>query len=192
MTQAEALQILKTGRSAFITGAAGAGKTHLLRDYITWLNVHDIPVAITASTGIAATHMGGITIHAWSGVGIRDSVDDGEIDELCARKYLRDRIVDTQVLIIDEISMLHDFRLDMIDRIVRRMKGVDAPFGGMQVIFSGDFFQLPPITKRITSEHESQLFEDDEKSDFAYHSQAWKSLNPAICYLHEQYRQDDG
>ncbi|MEI6400146.1 MAG: helix-turn-helix domain-containing protein [bacterium] len=189
MTQAEALTILKTGRSAFITGAAGAGKTYVLREYIKWLEEHHIPVAITASTGIASTHMGGITIHAWSGIGIKDYLNEDDIDALCERRYLRERIFETQVLIIDEISMLHDFRIDLIDRVVRRVKGVDLPFGGMQVIFSGDFFQLPPITRR-NNDADSQLFEE-EKTSFAYHSRSWKDLDLAICYIHEQHRQAD-
>ncbi len=71
MTQKEALDILKTGRNVFLTGAAGSGKTYVLREYIEYLKRLDANIGITASTGIAATHMGGITIHSWSGIGIK-------------------------------------------------------------------------------------------------------------------------
>jgi ATP-dependent DNA helicase PIF1 len=69
MTQKEALDILKLGHNVFLTGPAGSGKTYLLNQYIAYLKSHRIPVGITASTGIAATHMGGTTIHSWSGMG---------------------------------------------------------------------------------------------------------------------------
>ena len=82
MTQKEALNILKTGRNVFLTGAAGAGKTYVLREYIKYLNEVNAEVGITASTGIAATHMGGVTIHSWSGIGIRDSLDKAEIEAI--------------------------------------------------------------------------------------------------------------
>jgi nucleoside-triphosphatase THEP1 len=133
MTQKEALDILKMGHNAFVTGAAGSGKTHLINEYIGYLKKQGVGVGITASTGIAATHMGGTTIHAWSGLGIRDKLTDRDIDELEERSYLWNRYKDTSVLIIDEISMLHDFRLDLVDKLARSFKRNDKPFGGMQV-----------------------------------------------------------
>jgi ATP-dependent DNA helicase PIF1 len=180
MTQKEALDILKTGKSVFLTGAAGSGKTYVLRSYIEYLKEHEIYAGITASTGIAATHMGGQTIHAWSGVAVRAFMTDGEIDEVIGKAYLKQRLDRVQVLIIDEISMLHHFRLDLIDRILRRAKNFDMPFGGIQVIFCGDFFQLPPISRR-----------GEEPSKFAYMSDSWKALCPTILYLHESHRQND-
>lgn len=192
MTQKEALEILKTGQSAFITGAAGSGKTHLLNQYISWLTSEGIPVAVTASTGIAATHMGGMTIHSWSGIGIRDSLSFEEAEELAQKSYLRNQVRAAEVLIIDEVSMLHNFRFDMIDRAVRALRGIPAPFGGMQVILSGDFFQLPPVSRnREYQETVIQFDEEIPQSEFIYNSEAWKNLNPCICYLTEQHRQDD-
>ena len=72
MRQKTALEMLKTGKNIFLTGQAGAGKTYILNQYIKYLRKHSIKVAITASTGIAATHMNGMTIHAWAGMGIKD------------------------------------------------------------------------------------------------------------------------
>jgi hypothetical protein len=180
MTQQQALDILKLGYNVYITGAAGSGKTHLLNQYIAYLKEHDVDVGITASTGIAATHMGGMTIHSWTGLGIKSHLSDYDIDALLEKKYLHKKITAAKVLIIDEISMLHDFRLDMVDQILRAFKGNSLPFGGVQLILCGDFFQLPPVT-RI----------DEPESNFVYHSAAWKNARLKICYLEEQFRQTD-
>ena len=129
MTQAQALAIMKTGVNVYLTGSAGSGKTHTLRQYIEWLNEHDIPVAITASTGIAATHMNGQTIHGWSGIGVREFLTDADIDALEQKQYLFKRFEKARVLIIDEVSMLHAHRLDMVERVCRRFRrrGGGAP-----------------------------------------------------------------
>ncbi len=179
MTQKEALEILKLGHNVFLTGPAGSGKTYLLNQYIAYLKSHNIPVGITASTGIAATHMGGTTIHSWSGMGIRDEMTPRDMGELFKRQYLRNRFLHTKVLIIDEISMLHAHQLDIVNKILKTFKGNDLPFGGLQVILCGDFFQLPPVAKK------------DESSDFVVKSDAWEQMNIQICYLDEQFRQDD-
>jgi ATP-dependent DNA helicase PIF1 len=180
MRQQDALDILKLGNNAFITGMAGSGKTHLLNQYIDYLQRNKVGIAVTASTGIAATHLGGQTIHSWSGLGIKDSFNKHDIEVLSEKSYLRKRYANTKVLIIDEISMLHHFRLDLVDKIAREMKGADIPFGGMQVILCGDFFQLPPVSRG-----------DEPEARFAYDSHVWEDLNLQICYLEEQYRQDD-
>lgn len=180
MKQSEALQILKMGHNVFITGAAGSGKTHLLNEYIAYLKKHGVEMGITASTGIAATHMGGMTIHAWSGLGIRDTLDEYELDALESRQYLWKRMEHAKVLIIDEVSMLHHFRIDLVDKILRAFKRNDEPFGGIQVVLCGDFFQLPPVSRF-----------GEPKAEFIYKSEAWKALDLKICYLEEQHRQTD-
>lgn len=147
MTQQHALNILKLGKNVFLTGAAGSGKTYVLNEYIAYLKKNAIPVAITASTGIAATHMNGKTIHSWAHMGIKDEMTTGDLNNLFGRKEYRLAITEAKVLIIDEVSMLHDYRLDMVDKILRKMHGKDEPFGGIQVVLCGDLFQLPPITR---------------------------------------------
>lgn len=178
MTQEEALAILKTGANVFVTGEPGAGKTHTIHEYVQYAKAHKIPVAITASTGIAATHLGGITIHSWSGMGIKHQLTPHDIDSIASREYISKRINKARVLIIDEISMLSSNMLNMIDAICKSVKNTEEPFGGLQVIFVGDFFQLPPVTKV-------------GEVMFAYNSPAWKNANPIICYITEQHRQDD-
>ncbi len=181
MTQAEALDILKMGKNVFLTGAAGSGKTYVLNEYVNFLRQHAVEVAVTASTGIAATHLGGMTIHSWSGLGIRDRLTDYDIEDLMDRQYLFKRFERTKVLIIDEVSMLHHFRLDMIEWICRQFKRSERPFGGMQIIVCGDFFQLPPVTRGQTTE-----------SEFAYKAESWERSKFTVCYLSEQHRQEDG
>lgn len=180
MTQKEALDILKLGHNVYLTGSAGSGKTYLLNQYIDYLKKHEVPLAVTASTGIAATHLNGMTIHSWSGLGIKDSLTERDIEEIESRKYLWDRFQNTKILIIDEVSMLHHFRLDMVERVMRTIKRNNLSFGGLQVILCGDFFQLPPISRA-----------GEPESHFVFMSKAWQGMNLKICYLHEQHRQTD-
>ena len=102
MKQSTAFEILKSGRNVFLTGSAGSGKTYVLNQYIQYLRERGICVAVTASTGIAATHLGGQTIHSWSGLGIRDVLSDRDLEAIFKKKPLRNRIEKARVLIIDE------------------------------------------------------------------------------------------
>jgi hypothetical protein len=183
MTQKTALDILKLGHTVFLTGAAGAGKSYALREYISYLRKHGVRYAVTASTGIASTHIGGTTIHAWSGIGIKQRLTDYDLDAIEEKANVYKRWNDTQVLIIDEISMLHASFVDMLDKLGKHIRRNQKPFGGLQVIFTGDFFQLPPIV-RNGNEYEST-------DVFAFMSRAWKESKPVVCYLTEQFRQED-
>ncbi len=165
------------GASVFLTGAPGAGKTYVLNEFIGRAMRRRKRVAVTASTGIAATHIGGTTIHAWSGLGIRDQLSDWDLSRLKANSRLAKRYNNTDVLVIDEVSMLHGSRLDMVNQLAKMFRESDEPFGGIQVILVGDLFQLPPITRGGGAE------------DFAHQSRAWQELSPKICYLTEQHRQ---
>jgi ATP-dependent exoDNAse (exonuclease V) alpha subunit len=192
MTQDQAFQIMKTGVNIYLTGSAGSGKTYLLNKYISYLQNHDIPVAVTASTGIAATHMNGMTIHSWSGMGIKNFLGEKELEQLEEKKYLWKRFEKARILIIDEVSMLHASQLEMVEKICRRFKRNDKPFGGLQVILSGDFFQLPPISKSIRPASAESCGEVNEnESGMIFRSKSWQILNPAICYIEEQHRQED-
>ncbi|MDD3301297.1 MAG: PIF1 family DEAD/DEAH box helicase [Patescibacteria group bacterium] len=179
MTQKEALEILKTGQNIFLTGPAGCGKTFLLNKYLEYLKKKKINVGITASTGIAATHLNGRTIHSWCGIGIEEHLDQRKLKKILHNKQTADRIKMAKVLIIDEISMLDAKRFDLVDTVCRAVRGDLRPFGGLQIILCGDFFQLPPV--RRFEKKEQAIFEAD----------AWQELNLRICYLEEQYRQED-
>ncbi len=185
MKQKTALEILKTGRNAFLTGAAGTGKTHVLKEYIAWLRKNNITVAVTASTGIAATHLSGQTIHAWSGIGIKDYLSDWDLDAMTQKQALVTRLRSTSVLIIDEISMLAAHTLENLNTVLKLVRQDDKPFGGLQIVLSGDFFQLPPVARF------SGDFSFDFESIFAFSAPAWHEANLKILYLDEQYRQKD-
>jgi ATP-dependent exoDNAse (exonuclease V) alpha subunit/transposase len=209
MTQVQALDILKTGANVFLTGEPGSGKTYTISQYRNYLSEHDIEYAMTASTGIAATHIGGITVHSWSGIGVRRTLTPYDLDAITSKEYVSKRISKTKVLIIDEISMLDATTLSLVDRVCKEVKNSNEAFGGMQVIFVGDFFQLPPIEKNsIQTEENIETnnnlfysqevpdFDEEEKptvkyTSFAYDSEAWRNATPIICYLTEQHRQDD-
>lgn len=178
MTQNEALAILESGQSVLLTGAAGAGKTYLLNKFIRRARAEGKAVAITATTGLAATHLNGTTIHAWSGMGVRDGLDGMFFNKIS--KQRSELIVKADILIIDEISMLHDFRLDMVEEITRTIRGGDRPFGGLQVVLCGDFFQLPPVNRG-----------DARQGSFVTSSNIWLQNAFEVCYLEEQHRQSD-
>ncbi len=191
MTQSQALTIMKTGANIFLTGEPGAGKSYTINQYVDYLRRHGIDPAITASTGIAATHISGMTIHSWSGIGIRTFLSNRDLDTLSSNEYLVKRVTRTKVLIIDEVSMLAPETITMVDQVCREIKRTDEPFGGIQIIFVGDFFQLPPINRSNVNETSQGGFFEEEPVIFAYQSPAWANANPLVCYLDEQYRQDD-
>lgn len=179
MDQTLALEVLLAGHSALVTGPAGTGKTYLLNQFIRLARSSGLMVSITASTGLAATHLGGTTIHSWAGIGVHDFLPDGFVEHLS--KTRREIIEKTDVLVIDEISMIHDYRLDMVDSVCRLVRRRDEPFGGIQVVMSGDFFQLPPINRG-----------DGPVGGFVVKARAWQELDPVVIYLNEQHRQDQG
>ncbi len=180
MTQEEALDILKMGHNVFLTGPAGSGKTYVLNSYIKYLKKHKVPVAVTASTGIAAAHMDGTTIHSWTGIGLKDSLTRKQLTELSKNKELVARIEGARVLIIDEISMLDSKRFEAIQMVCQSIRKSARPFGGIQLVLCGDFFQLPPVAKR-----------DAPAPQFCFTSYAWREANIVTCYLEKQYRQHD-
>ena len=122
MTQSEALAILKTSANVFVTGEPGSGKTHTVNEYVAYLRARGIEPAITASTGIAATHIGGMTIHSWSGIGIKTTLGRSDLQAIASNKPIAKRIGRAQVLIIDEVSMLAAETLSMVDAVCREMK----------------------------------------------------------------------
>jgi ATP-dependent exoDNAse (exonuclease V) alpha subunit len=178
MTQVDALSILKMGGNVFLTGAPGAGKTYVLNQYIEFLRANEVNVAVTAYTGIAASHLNGRTLHSWAGLSRGPALsEEQERTRVHNNAYLRDMVSRPQVLIIDEVSMLHPEELDRVDVIARAARNSSEPFGGLQLICCGDFFQIPPVNQT--------------ENRFVLDSVAWKNADMRVCYLHEQHRQGD-
>lgn len=207
MLQSTALDVLRTGASAFITGAPGAGKTYLLRHFIDEARDKGRSVAVTASTGIAATHLQGRTIHSWSGIGVSQSPTPELLRHIRTRRGKALRAAD--ILVIDEISMLPAWFFDLLDQVLRHVRHIDEPFGGIQLVISGDFFQLPPVTRRAGrgedgtdagrgSDSRRAWFRSNytkaglDPDGFITGSFVWQVMDLKICYLTEQYRQKGG
>lgn len=179
LKQSDALKILKLGLNTFITGSAGTGKSYLLNKYIRYLKGNKIIPVVVAPTGIASSHIGGKTIHSYFSLGIKNSVNDVFIYDLLEKNYLAIRFARLRVLIIDEVSMVSPEIFEAMDKILKAFKESDKPFGGVQVVVSGDFFQLPPI------------YRGADGKVFSWQSDSWKNLEFKTCYLQDIYRQKE-
>lgn len=172
-------EILLSGKNVLITGQAGTGKTFLLNRFISYLKENKIPAGVTASTGIASTHINGQTIHSWVGFGIKEELTEQDMHKIINNDYVNDRVKGAKVLIIDEISMLHDFQLDMTDKICKSIRENEKPFGGLQIVLCGDFYQLPPVSK------------GKHRGSFITNSKIWDEMDLQVCYLTKQFRHTD-
>jgi ATP-dependent DNA helicase PIF1 len=192
MKQETALAVLKSGANVFLTGEPGSGKTYVVNQYAEYLRAHGIEPAITASTGIAATHIGGFTIHSWCGIGIKRHLTKDDLNAITQNKRLVGRVSSARVLIIDELSMLSADALSMINMVCCKIRRNEKPFGGLQAVLVGDFFQLPPVVSRKDYAQKTLMSEPkDPGALFAYASTVWQELRLLTCYITEQHRQDD-
>ncbi len=165
------------GKNLFITGPAGVGKTFLIK-HLKSLSLHTgKKVAVTALTGCAAFLIGGKTIHSWSGIGLGKQPVEKLISRIKNNKRNKFTWLRTQVLVIDEISMMTAELLEKLEQIARKIKNNNLPFGGIQIVFLGDFCQLPPIEK--------------DKGGFCFESHLWNELFDQTIYLDEIMRQSD-
>lgn len=166
--QQEAFELIRDGHNVFLTGAAGTGKSFLIH----YLKEHLSDVDITASTGIAASHLGGQTLFSWGG--FCPGKIDGEYDQN-VNPFIRAKLQRCRVLVIDEISMVNDSFLEYVEESLRIIRGkLYEPFGGLQVVVVGDFMQLPPVT-----------------GGFSFKSKAWEKADFMNIRLTEIKRQED-
>jgi len=184
MKQKDAFEILKQGHNVLLTGFAGSGKSYLLEEFACWARENNKNVVMTATTGIAATNINGKTIHNYSNLGIKERIDLENKERVISlannmREPYKKSVINTDILVIDEISMLHDYQLNAVDKIIRVIRKNDSPFGGLQVILSGDFFQLPPISK------------NNGLTNFITQSDSYINGNFKVCYLEEYWRQNE-
>lgn len=155
--QMEALQLLKSGRNLFITGPGGSGKSVLISACVEWAKKCGKRVHVTGTTGVAACNIGGVTLHSWSGLNTREVIAATASKFSAAKanqvvRRMRKSAVDiwhrTDLLFIDEISMLERSHLDVLDQIGQAIRQSPLPFGGIQLVLVGDFLQLPPVKSR--------------------------------------------
>ena len=168
-----------SGRNIFLTGPAGTGKSFCVNLLFKFLDLHSIFYGKTATTGVAALNIGGTTLHSWSGMGLAEEDGMDLLDKVSENKKAVDRIKSSKVLIVDEISMAQSNLLDKLDIVCQFIRNKEKPFGGMQVVFVGDFMQLPPVFKNYQNE------------EFAFDSQAWKDAGVKTIHLTEIVRQHD-
>lgn len=183
-SQPEVLARLFRRENIFISGLAGSGKTTVINRFTELIDAeYDgiFNIAVTASTGIAATLIGGTTIHSWAGLGIsQDPFNPKDIPSHMWGRAVNLRTVDT--LIIDEVSMLPAYLFTKLDAALRYFRRNDEPFGGVQLVLIGDFLQLPPVVRR-----------GEEHIDHRYiiETQAWKDAKINYCFLDKSYRATD-
>lgn len=180
--------VVKEGKNVFFTGSAGTGKSVLLREIIRALrhkysNKLD-SIAVTASTGIAACNIGGVTLHSFAGVGLGTEETPALVKKVRGNRQAATRWMRLQVLIIDEISMVDPGLLDDLECIARSLrKKSDRPFGGIQLIITGDFFQLPPVLKTDKAKRSGK--------SFAFQAECWDRVVTHKVNLTKVFRQKD-
>ena len=180
LQQQRIVDAVKAGKSILITGQGGTGKSHILNYLINEVLRHQYDrTYATATTGIAAYQLNGTTIHSYAGIGLGTA----SVSILCKQMSMtaRRRWQSTDILIIDEVSMLDKLLFDKLDAIARIIRGKpDVPWGGIQVIFAGDFLQLPPVSL------------PGDIRDFCFQSRTWNQMIGTHIYeLHESFRQID-
>ncbi|KAF8626589.1 hypothetical protein AX15_004789 [Amanita polypyramis BW_CC] len=169
-------------KSLFYTGSAGTGKSVLLREIIKALRKKHVKapdaVAITASTGIAACNIGGVTIHSFAGIGLGIEKAEELARKVRLNKRATLRWLRTKILIIDEISMVEADLFDKLAQVGSIVRRNSQPFGGIQIIVTGDFFQLPPVTK-------------NGQVKFAFEAECWSKAIKYTFNLTRVFRQRD-
>lgn len=189
----QALEILNSGINVFMTGPAGSGKTHLIKEFARSSKKN---VALTATTGIAALNLGGETVHRFLGIGITTRPEQAEpiIKKLNKFKYSKkpwekerwNLLNSLEVLIIDEVSMLRRDQFELIELVLSEIKNNSKPFGGVQIILVGDFFQLPPV---VTPSQKKQFI--DLINPYCFQSVIWNYGQINSINLTTNYRQSD-
>ncbi|KAJ6784737.1 hypothetical protein PWT90_08569 [Aphanocladium album] len=176
--------VVNQGQSVFFTGPAGTGKSVLMRAIISELKAKYAReaerVAVTASTGLAACNIGGITLHSFSGIGLGKEEANVLVKKVRRNPKAKNRWLKTKVLIIDEISMVDGDLFDKLSQIGRVIRNNGRPWGGIQLVITGDFFQLPPVP-------------DDSKSQakFAFDAATWTTSIDHTIGLNQVFRQRD-
>ena len=171
--QKKALSLILQGTSIFLTGGGGTGKSEFLKYFKKHYNTQRI--AITSTTGTSAILIGGTTLHSYLGIGLGKGSMRSIAQKVRKKKYLRDRWINLKILVIDEISMLSAELFDKLEEVARIVRGNSKPFGGIQLVLSGDFCQLPCIGS----------------DNFCFEAKSWNKCVSEVVYLADIIRQTD-
>ena len=174
------------GKNIFITGPGGTGKSMLIRKMVDHMNMRNMKYQVCAMTGCAAVLLKckARTLHSWTGIGLANGTMRKVIDKALSNKYACKNWKNTQVLIVDEISMMSKKLFDIIESIARLVRNQrHLPFGGLQIIFCGDFYQLPPVGNES----------EPETMQFCFESERWDTVFPKenVIELKKIFRQED-
>jgi len=175
-SQNVAYEAFLKAKNILITGQAGTGKSHLIKKMVSHCERIRRTCAVTAMTGAAACLINGKTIHSWGSLGVGDKAAPFLADKILKSYPKKIKWQRTKVLIIDEVSMMNSIFFELIEEVARLVRGNDNPFGGMQVVLLGDFYQLPPVGKDCS---------------FCFESKRWKEVISESVILHEVMRQKD-
>lgn len=177
--QQNAFNTMKSGKNVFLTGPGGSGKSFLIKYFIDWYKLEkeedDSKIFITSTTGLSSILIDGITINRYSGIGIGDKDVETLYKKIIKMKNLKKRWCNTSVLIIDEISMMDADIFDKLEILAKRIRKNEEPFGGIQIILSGDFLQLPPV----------------KSNNFCFESFTWDIVIDKVFYFDKIIRQND-
>ena len=182
--QIEVFNAYKEKKNVFITGPGGCGKSYLIKHIVNDAKNNNININITALTGCAAILLdcGAKTLHSWAGIGLAKSDDHSIITRISLNKWKKMNWKKCDLLIIDEVSMMSKRLFNLLDAIGKNIRRSPLPFGGIQVIFSGDFYQLPPVGSKN---------EDPDSSKFCFESELWDETFDYQIILDKVFRQKD-
>lgn len=181
--------VVEQKKSCFFTGSAGTGKSVLLREIISSLRKkytrETDRVAVTASTGLAACNVGGVTLHSFAGIGLGKEEVPELVKKIRRNQKAKHRWMRTKVLVIDEVSMVDGELFDKLEEIARLLRNNGRPFGGIQLVITGDFFQLPPVPDGRRADGKQR------DSQFAFEAGTWNTCIEHTIGLHHVFRQKD-
>jgi ATP-dependent DNA helicase PIF1 len=175
--QNDAFKAMIDKKNIFITGPGGSGKSHVINSFVNYykenIENEENKLYVTSSTGLSSLLINGTTIHQYSGIGTGEKNIEYYVKNIQKKKIVRERWKNTSVLIIDEISMINSNLFQKLDIIAQRLRKNKKPFGGIQIICSGDFLQLPPV----------------KSTDFCFESFTWDITIDKIFYFDKIIRQ---
>lgn len=186
--QEQALRLFNERENMFLTGSGGTGKTLLIKKMVENCKKEGRRVQVCALTGCAAVILNcqAKTVHSWSGIGIANGPSDIIVRKIYSHAYKKKQWKKIDVLIIDEVSMMSQKIFELLDSIGRKVRdNANLPFGGLQVVFSGDFYQLPPVVR------EEDKQSDPDAAAFCFESPRWKETFPKFIELKKIFRQTD-